>query len=496
MKTIYFLQKICLIVIICVIMISSKIFSQGVNWRLNLNNNVGINDGIGSSNNADLNFFTSGKKRLTITKDGDIHAFNNFNIFGKIEVVNIRILDTLKIGNESLSIAGGPPGGTDNIQSTNGIINFGGNPPLSFDNIQVGIGTQNPQSLLHVHSNAIGEVFRTDCFAEENTFWRLQRNATEMGTIFSRATGGELVGVGDVPIDRDNFSIQATTRDITFHTLPPFIDMGHERMRIVGVHRTLYLSNAITTYHVIPGNVGIGNNSPVAMLQIGEKIANFGGYRDWMNIGTLYSQYTDNMYVGLRSTNDINVHDAIINWGNNPNGTSGQGTDRLRFVFTALIGGGFAASGTDGLEIARMVTDGNTGRMGVGDFFTTAIDPLSTLDVRGNAVVGHNFAGQVTAPANGLLVEGFTGIGTTTPQRRLEITDGIPDNSGLRLTNLTSATIPMPINPGAGVLAVNGDGDVVYVDIETYLKKIEMLEARLLLLEECLALMQPTQANK
>jgi hypothetical protein len=58
---------------------------------------------------------------------------------------------------------------------------------------------------------------------------------------------------------------------------------------------------------------------------------------------------------------------------------------------------------------------------------------------------------------------GNVGIGTTNPQRRLEITDGTAGNSGLRFTNLpnTSTSIANTTNK---VLSVNSTGDVILVD--------------------------------
>jgi len=54
------------------------------------------------------------------------------------------------------------------------------------------------------------------------------------------------------------------------------------------------------------------------------------------------------------------------------------------------------------------------------------------------------------------------GIGTTAPQKRLEVVDGTTGNSGLRLTSLTgAASVPTPVN---GVLSVDpANGDVILV---------------------------------
>jgi len=58
---------------------------------------------------------------------------------------------------------------------------------------------------------------------------------------------------------------------------------------------------------------------------------------------------------------------------------------------------------------------------------------------------------------------GNVGIGTSAPNNRLEVTHGTSGNSGLRFTNLLSTTVPIA-NPGTGVLSVNSNGDVVYVN--------------------------------
>ena len=57
-----------------------------------------------------------------------------------------------------------------------------------------------------------------------------------------------------------------------------------------------------------------------------------------------------------------------------------------------------------------------TGKVGIN---TTA--PLNSLDVNSKMVIGSTFAGQQTAPDDGLLVQGSVGIGTSTPQNKLDI---------------------------------------------------------------------------
>ncbi len=241
--------------------------------------------------------------------------------------------------------------------------------------VAIGQDFSNPLSLLNIDgtNDNTGEVFKTNTLNGLNTFWRMWRADKPIGNVFSRANGES--------IDRDNFSIQATAKDITFHTQPLDVNndgIGEERMRIVGVEHDFA---GVT---VNPGNVGIGTKYPYSKLHIGEKLHWNSGWRDWMDIGTLYADNTrDNMYVGLKN-DGLDKNDAIINWGNNPT-TQANSADRLRFIFTSYPTLNLAASAQEGLEIARMVSDGTTGRMGIGDFYTINEDPTQVLDVIGNA---------------------------------------------------------------------------------------------------------------
>ncbi|MDI9534793.1 MAG: hypothetical protein QM212_02285 [Bacteroidota bacterium] len=100
---------------------TSNAFSQGINWRLNGNNNVKKNDFIGTKNNADFVIRTNNQERIRVTTD-------NYTVFKD----SVRIKGPLYIGDSSLIIGQDPIGTTDNIQSTAGKINFGGTPMFNF----------------------------------------------------------------------------------------------------------------------------------------------------------------------------------------------------------------------------------------------------------------------------------------------------------------------------------------------------------------------------
>jgi len=87
---------------------------------------------------------------------------------------------------------------------------------------------------------------------------------------------------------------------------------------------------------------------------------------------------------------------------------------------------------------------------------TASFVPLNRLDVKGNMVVGTNYSGVNTAPANGLLIEGNTGIGTTAPTQKLDVTGSIKFSGALMPANLAGTAGQVLKSAGAGVAPVWG----------------------------------------
>jgi len=103
------------------------------------------------------------------------------------------------------------------------------------------------------------------------------------------------------------------------------------------------------------GNVGIGTNNPQSMLHIGNGLGS--GYRSWMVRGTQVSGETDNVFFGLKREGDNDRQDAVIAWGDNTE-------DAFRFIF---VGNGGPA---DGQEIMRLQANDNVGDVRVtGDVY-------------------------------------------------------------------------------------------------------------------------------
>ena len=105
--------------------------------------------------------------------------------------------------------------------------------------------------------------------------------------------------------------------------------------------------------------------------------------------------------------------------------------------------------------------NGNTG-IGLGN----NVIPVNKLDIKGGVAIGKNFTPNdvtpgIIAPTSGLIVEGKVGIGTSSPNNKVEITSGINGNSGLRFTDLTSNYNPATSIASNRFLTVNQNGDVV-----------------------------------
>lgn len=82
------------------------------------------------------------------------------------------------------------------------------------------------------------------------------------------------------------------------------------------------------------------------------------------------------------------------------------------------------ASPTGDANLKTIYTSSTSTKVGIG--FTAPASgiasPLkSALDVKGNAAIGLGYAGITAAPANGLIVEGNTGIGFNVPQDKLHV---------------------------------------------------------------------------
>jgi hypothetical protein len=221
-----------------------------------------------------------------------------------------------------------------------------------------------------------------------------------------------------------------------------------ERLRVTSVGALVNTETNTYGGLTTPTNVtriGVSYNGsapvtkPLSLMHLGYNGvgSSAGGWRPWMDIGTFTSNGLDHVYIGLKQEGTsitADRMDAIVGWGDNHAGATGP--DNIRFIFTSATGGTVPATGANGLEGMRMTPTPLEGIFtGIGG------DPIA--NPYGPAVPGTN-------PTATLEVNSW---GTTS------VTGG---SSGLRFTNLTT-TSPTLANPGPGVLAVDDEGDVIYV---------------------------------
>jgi hypothetical protein len=92
-------------------------------------------------------------------------------------------------------------------------------------------------------------------------------------------------------------------------------------------------------------------------------------------------------------------------------------------------------------------------RVGIG---STVFAPSNMLDVKGAMVIGNNYSGLNTAPANGLLIEGNTGMGLTAPTQRLDVAGNIKFSGSLMPNDLPGAAGQVLKSAGVGVAPLWG----------------------------------------
>ncbi|WP_461791364.1 tail fiber domain-containing protein [Pedobacter sp.] len=163
---------------------------------------------------------------------------------------------------------------------------------------------------------------------------------------------------------------------------------------------------------------------PRSLLHLGFNGPN--SWRSWMDMGTYASAPEAHTYLGVFDGTNI----GTLAWGS-------VGYSDMRYIFTTNDGASGEAGTADGLEAMRMTP--------------TATDGVYTG-------IGGDPNANLYGPA----------ANSQTPTATVEVnswgaTNVAGGSSGLRFTNLNT-TSPVTNNPGLGVLAVNSNGDVIYVN--------------------------------
>lgn len=266
--------------------------------------------------------------------------------------------------------------------------------------------------------------------------------------------------------------------------------LGHCAIQAYGVLGSPKSALENTAYSVLAlqdkgGDVGIGTVFPGNKLEITSASANTSGLRFTNLTSASPTVVANGKGLSVDANGDVvltpSAADAWALLGNagTTAGTNFLGTtDAQDFVIK-----------TNNAEYIRVLSTGNVGirtatpteAFEIGNFGQFAISAPSGSRDPGDIIFkngdGTNKARIYSNPSfdKGLLFNGDgsggthmlldsvgrLGIGTVLPNNRLEVVSGIPNTSGLRLTNLTSAS-PTVVTTGKA-LSVDANGDVILI---------------------------------
>ncbi len=273
----------------------------------------------------------------------------------------------------------------------------------------------------------------------------LSENSGNSNLAFGIAVLGYSRGGFNCAFGNEALSVNADgTLNMAFGTRSLLRNNSGSRNVAIG-HRTLEanvnggnntaIGYAALLFNVGDSNVALGSNTPRNLLSGDNNI--FLGTESALNL----LNGSSNVIIGNRVALERAASTSLL-----------AGNDSNRAIILA------DGTGTQRIFVSK---NGNTG-IGLGN----NVIPTNRLDVKGGMAIGKNYTpsrfdqGDV-APVNGLIVEGRVGVGTATPNNKLEITQGSNGNSGLRFTNLTSSFNNVTVQPGNKFLSVNATGDVV-----------------------------------
>ncbi len=331
-------------------------------------------------------------------------------------IMLLLICSSLKSNAQYWNTIGNPAGINDFIGTTNSqhlkFYTVGNERMRLTTGGYLGIGITAPSSVLHVNSAGTGSLFRTDGLSTATNLWQL-------------FTGGS---------EKFRLSIPANTANVLLNATDP---SGNLQIQTGNTSRLIIQKGSATNAYGVntEGFITIGSTIPTngiaSPLHIqASQQANPQGWNRALTLSNNASLYFDgglnaSLFLAHPSTNPL----GNFYCGSASDLTSNASVDYAYSIHTTTAPAGSPLNSTTFFK----------------NFFVTA-GPATNVTI---------------------LNERRLGVNTNTPQNVVEIntasTSAVPGNSGLRLTDLTS-TSNVQSNPGSGVLSVNSNGDVIYVD--------------------------------
>ncbi|MFH0947536.1 MAG: hypothetical protein V1833_00855 [Elusimicrobiota bacterium] len=347
----------------------------------------------------------------------------------------------------------------DGSAATRSIVRTGNNFPLDIgttgtpqaisilDNGFVGISTTSPISKLHIVDGDIRistTAGQTQGIYFPNGSYMISAGVGSAETI---STNNDALIVGDVDNNGDGGVILRTgstdkltiinSGNVGIGTITPDrkLDVNggvvvRSSMVVIGGGlsgtQTVFQVAGSTMVVRCDGNVGIGTTVPAVKLQVIEGTLNIPAF------SVRESATTDNLFIVPN----------LGAGGYNPMSAAGD----MGIFFTggaidtgALVIGQWSNS-------AKGIKIDSAGNVGIG---TAA--PASKITVSGGASIGSGYT-AIAAPANGMIIEGYLGVGTNSPNAKLNVQDGnITVMNGKIGINTSTVGSPLTVNGGVSI---------------------------------------------
>lgn len=331
-----------------------------------------------------------------------------------------------------------------------------------------GIGTIAPRAALNIFNigtsadDPQGRLFRTDGLTTQVNMWSLYTQtvggvSAEKFRISTVLGAPNQARLGTV----QNGSLHFMTRDIDRVTIRNDIFTPYDRSGFVG------FNNPFPSFHLDINTQDPSDGAHGALIFRGRIEGDTKAMISFVNISADPSIFIPTL-LGMQSTNSSSALNTL--------GSIEIGQDIAANVepitrFFSGVNYDPTPFASPSLSILRSNVVENRRLFG----WYNGVDQLMTMEASGFLGVGVNNPGNRveinsdfytpgTSIPTGSGAPGADPFSTPTTPNGVGLATGF---SGLRFSDLTTASIPQATNPGPGILAVDGLGDVIYVDAST-----------------------------